>query len=119
MSAKILTPLFLSNFPNCNQLFSNFQPSAVGMTRAGNYGWVCLPTFQELNRFIDEIHGHEFKGERWIAIADYDSQISPLTPKQLREARREEQEAQREQKQLERRLKIAFETNVIDSSFDE
>ncbi|KAI1209377.1 uncharacterized protein F4807DRAFT_467643 [Annulohypoxylon truncatum] len=102
--------------PNCQQLFSlfpSYQPSAVGMTRTGNYGWVCLPTEKELKRFIDELHGHKFKGETWIAVTDYDSQISHLTPKQLREAERAKQEAQREQKQLERRAKRDVESDEL------
>ncbi|KAI0164320.1 hypothetical protein GGR52DRAFT_559254 [Hypoxylon sp. FL1284] len=93
---------------DCQQLFyyfSDYQPTAVGMTRAGNYGWVCLPTKEELHRFVHDLHGHEFEDETWIVVADYDPQTPHLTPEQYREAKRAEQEAQRKKKQLERRMK--------------
>ncbi|KAI1462663.1 hypothetical protein F4805DRAFT_452488 [Annulohypoxylon moriforme] len=102
----------VSNCPQLFSLFSSYQPSAVGMTRC-NYGWVCLPSVEELNRFINELHGQKFKGETWIAVTDYDPQISHLTPKQLREARRAKQEAQREQKQLERCAKRDGESSEL------
>ncbi|KAI2626930.1 hypothetical protein GGS26DRAFT_145171 [Hypomontagnella submonticulosa] len=103
--------------PNCPQLFglfSSYQPSAVGMTRTGNYGWICLPTVQELERFINEIHGHQFKGETWTAITDYDPQIPHLTPKQFREAKRAMQEAQRDERRLERRAKRDHGSDDVD-----
>ncbi|KAI0386395.1 hypothetical protein F5Y04DRAFT_276003 [Hypomontagnella monticulosa] len=106
--------------PNCPQLFklfSSYQPTAVGMTRAGNYGWVCLPTVEELNRFINDVHGHKFKDEAWTAVTDYDSQIPHLTPKQFHEARRAGQEAQREKKQLERRTKRDCELDGLDTLY--
>ncbi|KAI4863199.1 hypothetical protein F4820DRAFT_471755 [Hypoxylon rubiginosum] len=105
-----------SRVRDCQQLFGffpSYRPSAVGMTQTGNYGWVCLPTAEELNRFINELHGHEFKGETWIAITDYDPQISHLTREQLREAKRAKQEAQREQKQLERHAERDSESDEI------
>ncbi|KAI2471299.1 hypothetical protein F4781DRAFT_429416 [Annulohypoxylon bovei var. microspora] len=110
---------FVLNCPQLCSLFPSYQPSAVGMTSTGNYGWVCLPTAEELNRFVSELHGHEFKGETWIAVADYDPQIPHLTPKQLREARRARQEAQREQKQLERRAEREGESDELaDARFE-
>ncbi|KAK9787337.1 putative Exonuclease domain-containing protein [Seiridium cardinale] len=93
----------ISLVPNCPRLFSlfsDYQPTAVGMTRFGKYGWVCLPSLDELNRFITGIHGQEFKGEIWSAFTDYNPQVLHLTRQQLREAKRAGQEAQREQKQL-------------------
>ncbi|KAI0895310.1 hypothetical protein F4806DRAFT_96085 [Annulohypoxylon nitens] len=108
--------------PGCPQLFrlfSSYQLSAVGMTKAGNYGWVCLTTVEELNRFVNEIHGHKFKGETWAVVTDYDPKVSHLTPKELRDAKRARQEAQREKKQLERRSKIVDENDTLNSNFGE
>ncbi|KAK6062590.1 hypothetical protein SCUP515_13223 [Seiridium cupressi] len=93
----------ISLVPNCPRLFSlfsDYQPTAVGMTRFGKYGWVCLPSLEELNRLITEIHGQEFKGEIWNAFTDYDPEVLHLTRQQLREVKRAGQEAQREPKQL-------------------
>ncbi|XXH00518.1 hypothetical protein Hte_006865 [Hypoxylon texense] len=98
-------------------LFPSYQPSAVGINHAGNYGWVCLPTAEELNRFTNEFHGREFKGETWIVVTDYDARIPHLTPEQLREAKRAKQEAQREQKQLERRTEKDPETDEMVNGF--
>ncbi|KAK6069947.1 hypothetical protein SCUP234_10362 [Seiridium cupressi] len=88
------------NWPRLFSLFSDYQPTAVGMTRFGKYGWVCLPSLEELNRLITEIHGQEFKGEIWNAFTDYDPEVLHLTRQQLREVKRAGQEAQREPKQL-------------------
>ncbi|KAI0837151.1 hypothetical protein F5Y06DRAFT_297938 [Hypoxylon sp. FL0890] len=83
------------------------------MTRTGNDGWVCLPTAKELDRLVNELHGREFKGETWIAVTDYDPQVSHLTPKRLREARRAKRGARREQKQLQRRAKRDRESDEL------
>ncbi|KAI1765495.1 hypothetical protein GGR53DRAFT_489953 [Hypoxylon sp. FL1150] len=103
----------VTNTKQLMTLFPGYQPSAVGMTRVGNYGWVCLPTVEELSRFVEEFHGHKLKGETWIAVTDYDPEIPHLTPEQLREARRAKQEAQREQKQLERRRERNSESDKV------
>ncbi|KAI0890254.1 uncharacterized protein GGS22DRAFT_194397 [Annulohypoxylon maeteangense] len=104
---------FVPHLPHLLGMFSSYRPSAVGMARNGNCGWICLSTAEDLNRFINDLHGHEFKGETWIAVTDYDPQISHPTPEQLREARRAKQEAQREQKQQERRAKREVESDYL------
>lgn len=60
-----------------SESFSRYNPSAVG-TRAGRlYGYVCLPSFDELNQFIEQTHGSQAgNGELWEAISDFDPQLT-------------------------------------------
>ncbi|KAI8948248.1 hypothetical protein F4801DRAFT_557600 [Xylaria longipes] len=97
-----------SILPNWNRLldiFSLYNPIAVGLTTGGNYGWVSLSSLEGLNRFIKDVHGKELKGKIWNVVSKYDPLVIPMTSHQLCRARQAVQEAEREKKQLERRMK--------------
>ena len=98
----------IKNLEWLKKMFAEYEPTAVGMLRKGNYGWVCLPSADRLARFIKEVDGQKVGGVVWKVTTDYDperSLVVALTPAQLREAKRAEQEAQIDGKRLQRRLK--------------
>ncbi|RWA12303.1 hypothetical protein EKO27_g2773 [Xylaria grammica] len=94
--------------PHWNQLFdifSAYNPIAVGIASRGNYGWVSLPSLEGLNCLVKDVHGKELRGEIWDVVSKYDPSVIPMTLHQLHEARQAAQKAEREKKQLERRIK--------------
>ncbi|KAI1195191.1 hypothetical protein F5X97DRAFT_345896 [Nemania serpens] len=108
--------LLSSILPHLNHLFNIFSiydPVAVGLSGGGNYGWVSLSSLQGLNRFIKGVHGKELKGEIWNVVSKYDPSVIPMTPDQIWKARRAVQEAEREEKQLERRMKKEAASNQL------
>lgn len=100
-------PLFsvLLYFRQLGEMFEIYDPTAVGITTDGKYGWVSLSSLEGLTRFIQDVHGKELRGETWIVVSKYDPSVIPITKIQLSNAKQAAQEAERERKQLERRLK--------------
>ncbi|KAI0451697.1 hypothetical protein F5B21DRAFT_527630 [Xylaria acuta] len=68
-------------------LFPDWKPTTVGWTRDRQYACICLPSEEDLKRFITEFHGKEFKGETWDVFAEYSPQMSPLIPPHIKVAR--------------------------------
>ncbi|KAJ8132301.1 hypothetical protein O1611_g1325 [Lasiodiplodia mahajangana] len=99
--------LLISILPHCNQLFnifSAYDPIAVGISSRGKYGWVSLPSLDGLNCFIKDVHGKELKGDTWDVISKYDPLVIPMTLDQFSEAKQAAQKAEQGRKQLERRI---------------
>ncbi|KAI0550003.1 hypothetical protein F4679DRAFT_225197 [Xylaria curta] len=95
----------LPHFRQLAEMFEIYDPTAVGITIDGKYGWVSLSSLEGLTRFIQDVHGKELRGETWIVVSKYDPSVIPMTRIQLSNAKQAAQEAERERKQLERRLK--------------
>ncbi|KAI1195968.1 hypothetical protein F5X97DRAFT_225101 [Nemania serpens] len=95
----------LPHFRQLAEMFEIYDPTAVGITTHGKYGWVSLSSLEGLTRFIQDVDGKELRGETWIVVSKYDPSVIPMTRNQLSDARQAAQEAERERKQLERRLK--------------
>ncbi|KAI0474799.1 hypothetical protein F4859DRAFT_514645 [Xylaria cf. heliscus] len=114
VQGKDLTSSVL-HWPQLIDIFSRYNPVAVGIKSNGKYGWISLPSLVELNRFVEEVHGKEIKGEIWDVFSNYDPLITPMTHDQLRAARQASQEAQQETIQLERRMKKEAVSDQLES----
>ncbi|KAI0528496.1 hypothetical protein GGR58DRAFT_495756 [Xylaria digitata] len=93
------------HWPHLFNIFSSYNPVAVGITGEGHYGWMCFPSLERLDLFIKDVHGKELEREVWNVSSKYDPSIIPMAPEQIRKARQAIQEAERDQNQLERRIK--------------
>ncbi|KAI0440779.1 hypothetical protein F4803DRAFT_526178 [Xylaria telfairii] len=104
IKGKLLGHL-LPHWAHIFDIFSAYNPIAVGLATGGPYGWVSLSSLEGLNRLIEDVHGKQLKGEMWNIVSKYDPSVIPTTPDQLSKAKQAAQEAERERKQLERRMK--------------
>ncbi|KAL7936845.1 hypothetical protein V8C35DRAFT_332150 [Trichoderma chlorosporum] len=88
-------------------LFSEYRPTAVGISNGMRYGWVCLPDLETLNNFVRFVHGWEDKdGNVWEFISEYDPSIIPARDwEELKLRQKDELEAKDEEKRMQRRLK--------------
>lgn len=62
--------------------FSSYSPTAAGINHSKRYGWVCLPTHEELVAFVRHFDGTQEseEGYIWKAVADpTDSTTSAAT----------------------------------------
>ncbi|KAI0406046.1 hypothetical protein F4802DRAFT_131660 [Xylaria palmicola] len=76
--------------PQLFDLFSEYRPTGAGIYETGAYGWVCLPSLDMLDKFIEETDGHTINGNVWRAFADCPAVILLRTGQQLLEAARAE-----------------------------
>ncbi|KAK4074869.1 uncharacterized protein Triagg1_5018 [Trichoderma aggressivum f. europaeum] len=88
-------------------LFSEYEPTAVGMSNGNRYGWVCLPNLKTLEKFVRSVHTWEAKdGSVWEVISEYDSTVIPAQNwEELKLRQREESQANDDEKRTQRRLK--------------
>lgn len=82
--AKVDLPgSFFAGHPDAGILceyFLKFRPVAAGSNRTGVFGgWICLASLEELNLFVEEVHGLEDAERRgtWIATSQYDPTVVP------------------------------------------
>ncbi|KAI0551550.1 hypothetical protein F4679DRAFT_593358 [Xylaria curta] len=73
----------ISGLTELFDFFPSWKPATVGWSRDRQYACICLSREEDLERFIAEFHGREFKGETWEAFADHDPEISFLIPPHL------------------------------------
>ncbi|KAI7776327.1 hypothetical protein LA080_005462 [Diaporthe eres] len=59
--------------------FSSYSPIAAGINPSKKYGWVCLPTHEELVTFVQHFNGTEEskEGYIWKAVADPTDSTAP------------------------------------------
>ncbi|KAM0511981.1 hypothetical protein ACHAPE_009337 [Trichoderma viride] len=88
-------------------LFSDYGPTAVGISNGMRYGWVCLPDLETLDNFVRSVH--EWKdevGNVWEVISEYDPTVMPARDwKELELRQKEELQAKDDEKRMQRRLK--------------
>lgn len=57
--------------------FSNYGPSAIGVHGGKNEGYVCLPSLDELDQFIEQTNGSSAgNGQFWDAVSEFDPQLT-------------------------------------------
>ncbi|KAK0702729.1 hypothetical protein B0H67DRAFT_675898 [Lasiosphaeris hirsuta] len=95
----------IKNLEGLQRIFAKYEPTAVGMVKNGNYGWVCLPSADRLAQFFEEIESLEVEGMAWNVTTDYDhdaglegSPVGAMTLAQLRAAKAAEQKAEMDNK---------------------
>lgn len=88
-----------------HQYFYSYILKAAAIDPGLQYGWVCLRSPDEVQRFVSEVHGKNDGDRTWSAISDYDPSVEPMTSAELIEWRRAKLESQREAKRLERAAK--------------
>ncbi|KAL6809190.1 hypothetical protein GGI42DRAFT_365993 [Trichoderma sp. SZMC 28013] len=88
-------------------LFSEYEPTAVGLSNGNRYGWVCLPNLETLEKFVRSVNTWEAKdGSVWEVISEYDATVVPAQNwEELKLRQREESQAKDEEKRMQRRLK--------------
>jgi hypothetical protein len=88
-------------------LFSEYRPTAVGISNGMRYGWVCLPDLEFLNSFLRSIHRWEDKdGNVWEVISEHDPTVIPARDwEELELRQKEELQAKDDEKRMQRRLK--------------
>lgn len=88
-------------------LFSEYRPTAVGISNGMPYGWVCLPDLETLDNFVRFVHGWQGKdGNVWEVISEYDPTVIPARDwEELKLRRKEELQAKDDEKRMQRRLK--------------
>ncbi|KAK4067717.1 hypothetical protein Trihar35433_6277 [Trichoderma harzianum] len=88
-------------------LFSEYEPTAVGISNGKRYGWVCLPSLKTLENFVRSVHRWEDKdGNLWEVVSEYDSTVVPAQNwEELKLRQREESQAKDDEKRMQRRLK--------------
>ncbi|KAM6476094.1 hypothetical protein HDV62DRAFT_396417 [Trichoderma sp. SZMC 28011] len=96
-------------------LFSEYEPTAVGISNSKRYGWVCLPNLKTLDKFVRSVHGWEAKdGSVWEVISEYDSTVIPAQNwEELKLRQREESQAKDDEKRMQRRLKKESQSDGI------
>lgn len=61
------------------KLFAEYDPVAAGThepSMGRQYGWVCLPTFRDLKRFVLSVNGSEHsQGGTWVAVPGHDPDV--------------------------------------------
>ncbi|KAL6892135.1 hypothetical protein GGI43DRAFT_430213 [Trichoderma evansii] len=87
-------------------LFAHFNPTAVGINSGKAYGWVCLPSLEALQTFVESMNGKTVNdgedGDIWTVISDYNPNIVPARDwGQLRS----NLQAVADEKRVQRRLK--------------
>ena len=87
--AKVDLPgAFFPRLPDAGILceyFLRFKPVAAGSNKTQVFGgWICLDSLEELERFVEQVHGLEdAEGRRtWIATSQYDPKVV-LRPQRL------------------------------------
>ncbi|KAG8164677.1 hypothetical protein KVR01_004952 [Diaporthe batatas] len=87
--------------------FSRYGPSASGIHRAKHEGYVCLPSLDELDQFIEQTNGSSAgNGQFWIAISEFDPQVTASrTAPELLESLKATSAATIEQKRVLRKQK--------------
>ncbi|PTB46529.1 hypothetical protein M441DRAFT_126963 [Trichoderma asperellum CBS 433.97] len=61
------------------ELFNDYNPTAVGVNSVMTYGWVCLPSLEALQTFVESVNRKEDKdGDIWTVVTDYDLTVVPV-----------------------------------------
>lgn len=59
--------------------FAEHMPTAIGVARKRQLGWVCLPSFEALEKFVENIDNTEEEdGRVWKVLSEFDSLKIPL-----------------------------------------
>ncbi|KAL6698773.1 hypothetical protein J3F84DRAFT_405781 [Trichoderma pleuroticola] len=97
------------------KIFSEYEPTAVGISNNKRYGWVCLPNLQTLEKFVRSVHTWEAEdGSVWEVISEYDSTVVPAQNwEELKLRQREESQAEDDEKRMQRRLKNESQSDEI------
>ncbi|KAK2598042.1 hypothetical protein QQS21_005819 [Conoideocrella luteorostrata] len=64
------------------EYFLKYRPVAAGCNRTQEFGgWICLASLEELNAFVEEVHGLEDAESKatWVATSQYDPTVVPAT----------------------------------------
>ncbi|KAL7894081.1 hypothetical protein HDV63DRAFT_265798 [Trichoderma sp. SZMC 28014] len=93
--------------PSLFSLFSEYRPTAVGISNGMRYGWVCLPDLETLDKFVRSVHGWDAKdGNVWEVISEYDPTVIPARDwEELELCQKEEVQAMDDEKRRQRRVK--------------
>lgn len=60
-----------------SESFSKYNPTAIGIHGAKHEAYVCLSGLEELNQFVERIHGSQTSnGELWEAISEFDPRLT-------------------------------------------
>lgn len=88
-------------------LFSEYRPTAVGISNGMRYGWVCLPDLETLDNFVRSVHRWDAKdGNVWEVISEYDPTVIPARDwEELELCQKEEVQAKDDEKRMQRQLK--------------
>lgn len=97
--------------------FSKHGPSAIGIHGGKHEGYICLPSLDELDQFIEQTNGSSAgNGQFWDAISEFDPQLTAArTASELLESLEAASTAAIEQKKLLRKQKKEKEKEKIDS----
>lgn len=87
--------------------FSKHCPSAIGIHGGKNEGYVCLPSLDELNQFVEETNGSPAgNGQFWDAVSEFDPQLTAArTASELSESLEAASTAAIEHKKVHRKQK--------------
>lgn len=97
------------------KIFSEYEPTAVGLSNGKRYGWVCLPNLKTLENFVRSVHRWEDKdGNVWEVVSEYDSTVVPAQSwEELKLRQREESQAKDNKRRMQRRLKRESQSDGI------
>ncbi|KAL7945339.1 hypothetical protein V8C42DRAFT_322844 [Trichoderma barbatum] len=99
-----------------DNLFSDYNPTAVGISNAKRYGWICLPDLETLEIFVSSVHGWEDEEEIvWSVISDSNPTAVPARDwEELRLNQEEMLQSKANEKLEQRRLKKESQDDVYD-----
>lgn len=88
-------------------LFTTYEPLAVGIAKGRRYGWVCISDTAALEGFVKNINGSTLRdGRVWRAVSGYDPAIVPARNwDELKENRRLALESKVDEKRSQRQAK--------------
>lgn len=88
-------------------LFTAYEPVAVGISKGKRYGWVCLRDIDALGRFVQAVDGSSLDdGHAWKAVSDHDPTTVPAQSlREAKEIHRRLMDAEAENKRALRRAK--------------
>ncbi|KAL6832595.1 hypothetical protein V8C40DRAFT_262469 [Trichoderma camerunense] len=100
---------------NLFNLFSKYEPTAVGISNGKRYGWLCLPNLKTLENFVRSVHMREDEdGSVWEVFSEYDPTVIPAQDwEELKLYQKEELQAEIDEKRKQRRLKKESQSDEI------
>lgn len=100
------------------KVFAEYDPVAAGThepSMGRQYGWVCLPTFRDLKRFVRAVNGSEHpQGGIWMAVSSYDPDVIPAEDMCELKARLHTRAAEKREERRMKRLAGGPETDLDD-----
>ncbi|KAL6802029.1 hypothetical protein J3E68DRAFT_447834 [Trichoderma sp. SZMC 28012] len=100
---------------NLFNLFSNYEPTAVGISNGKRYGWLCLPNLKTLENFVRSVHmWKDEDGSVWEVFSEFDPTVVPAQDwEELKLHQKEELQAEIDEKRKQRRLKKESQSDEI------